>query len=58
MNAYQAANWLIKALDQRARTVLKVAEAVVERQGDFLTYGVTHLKPLVLRDIAADHRDA
>ena len=49
---YQAANWLIKALDQRARTVLKVAEAVVERQGDFLTYGVTHLKPLVLRDIA------
>jgi len=50
---YQAANWLIKALDQRARTVLKVAEAVVERQGDFLTYGVTHLKPLVLRDIAA-----
>lgn len=50
---YQAANWLIKALDQRARTVLKVAEAVVERQGDFLTYGITHLKPLVLRDIAA-----
>ena len=50
---FQAANWLIKALDQRARTVLKVAEAVVERQGDFLAYGVTHLKPLVLRDIAA-----
>ena len=48
----QAANWLIKALDQRARTVLKVAEAVVERQGDFLAYGVTHLKPLVLRNIA------
>ena len=49
---FQSANWLIKALDQRARTVLKVAEAVVEHQGDFLTYGVTHLKPLVLRDIA------
>ncbi len=49
---YQAAGWLIKALDQRARTVLKVAEAVVERQGEFLTHGVTHLKPLVLRDIA------
>lgn len=48
----QSANWLIKALDQRARTVLKVTEAVVERQGDFLTYGVSHLKPLVLRDIA------
>ena len=50
---FQSANWLIKALDQRARTVLKVTEAVVERQGDFLTYGVSHLKPLVLRDIAA-----
>ncbi len=50
---YQAANWLVKALDQRARTVLRVAEAVVERQGEFLTHGVTHLKPLVLRDIAA-----
>jgi len=50
---YQSANWLIKALDQRARTVLKVTEAVVERQSDFLTYGVSHLKPLVLRDIAA-----
>jgi RNA polymerase sigma-54 factor len=49
---YQAANWLIKALDQRARTVLKVAEAVVERQDAFLMHGVTHLKPLVLRDIA------
>jgi len=50
---YQSANWLIKALDQRARTVLKVTEAVVERQGDFLSYGVSHLRPLVLRDIAA-----
>ncbi|MEL6962661.1 MAG: RNA polymerase factor sigma-54 [Pseudomonadota bacterium] len=48
----QSANWLIKALDQRARTVLKVTEAVVERQGDFLTFGVSHLRPLVLRDIA------
>ncbi len=50
---FQSANWLIKALDQRARTVLKVTESVVERQGDFLTYGVSHLRPLVLRDIAA-----
>ena len=50
---FQSANWLIKALDQRARTVLKVTEAVVERQGEFLIHGVSHLKPLVLRDIAA-----
>ncbi len=50
---FQSANWLVKALDQRARTVLRVAEAVVERQLDFLNRGVQHLKPLVLRDIAA-----
>ncbi|MEM7041591.1 MAG: RNA polymerase factor sigma-54 [Pseudomonadota bacterium] len=50
---FQSANWLIKALDQRARTVLKVTEAVVERQGEFLIHGVSHMRPLVLRDIAA-----
>jgi RNA polymerase sigma-54 factor len=49
----QSANWLVKALDQRARTVLRVAEAVVARQLPFLQRGVHHLRPLVLRDIAA-----
>jgi RNA polymerase sigma-54 factor len=49
----QSANWLVKALDQRARTVLRVAEAVVARQLPFLQRGVQHLRPLVLRDIAA-----
>jgi RNA polymerase sigma-54 factor len=49
---FQSANWLVKALDQRARTVLKVAEAVVQRQLPFLKHGVQHLRPLVLRDIA------
>ncbi|WGF89808.1 RNA polymerase factor sigma-54 [Marinivivus vitaminiproducens] len=49
---FQAANWLVKALDQRARTVLRVAEAVVARQVAFLEHGVHHLRPLVLRDIA------
>lgn len=49
---FQSANWLVKALDQRARTVLRVAEFVVETQSDFLTYGVSHLKPLVLRQVA------
>jgi RNA polymerase sigma-54 factor len=48
----QSANWLVKALDQRARTVLRVAEAVVARQLPFLQRGVHHLRPLVLRDIA------
>jgi len=50
---FQSANWLVKALDQRARTVLRVAEAVVARQRSFLQHGVHHLRPLVLRDIAA-----
>lgn len=49
---FQTANWLTKALDQRARTVLRVAEAVVERQVAFLRHGVQQLRPLVLRDIA------
>jgi RNA polymerase sigma-54 factor len=49
---FQAAGWLVKALDQRARTVLRVAEAVVERQLGFLNHGVRQLRPMVLRDIA------
>ena len=48
----QSANWLAKALDQRARTVLRVAKAIFARQLAFLDGGVQHLRPLVLRDIA------
>jgi RNA polymerase sigma-54 factor len=48
----QSANWLVKALDQRARTLLKVAEAVVAHQLPFLDHGVHRLRPLLLRDIA------
>jgi len=46
------ANWLVKALDQRARTILKVATALVKRQGLFFEHGVRFLKPLTLKDIA------
>ena len=46
------ANWLVKSLDQRARTILKVASEIVRQQDAFLTYGVRHLKPLNLRTIA------
>jgi RNA polymerase sigma-54 factor len=46
------ANWLVKSLDQRARTILKVASEIVRQQDGFLTYGVRHLKPLNLRTIA------
>ncbi len=49
---FQSANWLAKALDQRARTVLRVAKAIFARQMPFLEHGVQQLRPLVLRDIA------
>jgi RNA polymerase sigma-54 factor len=46
------ANWLIKALDQRAQTIMKVAQAIVTSQEKFLLHGIRFLKPLVLKDIA------
>jgi RNA polymerase sigma-54 factor len=48
----QTANWLTRSLDQRARTILKVAHEIVRRQDGFLIHGVTHLKPLSLRIVA------
>ncbi len=47
-----AANWLVKALHQRATTVLKVASEIVRQQHGFFARGVGDLKPLILRDIA------
>jgi len=48
----QSANWLMKALDQRARTIVKVATEIVTRQEGFFRHGVSHLKPLTLRAVA------
>lgn len=48
------ANWLVKALDQRARTILKVASALVKKQQAFFEHGVRFLKPLTLKDIAEE----
>ncbi|MEH6629779.1 MAG: RNA polymerase factor sigma-54 [Halopseudomonas aestusnigri] len=48
----QSANWLIKALHQRATTVLKVATEIVRQQDGFFQKGVQALKPLTLKDIA------
>lgn len=48
------ANWLVKALDQRARTILKVATALVKTQQAFFEHGVRYLKPLTLKDIAEE----
>ena len=49
---WQQANWLVKALHQRATTILKVAAEIVKQQDAFFVHGVHHLKPLVLKDIA------
>lgn len=48
----QSANWLVKALHQRAQTILKVASELVRQQDAFFRHGVQALKPLILRDIA------
>jgi RNA polymerase sigma-54 factor len=50
----RSALWLIKSLDQRQRTIYKVATSIVEQQRDFLDHGVDHLRPMVLRDVAED----
>ena len=46
------ANWLIKALDQRQKTILKVAAQIVKKQDGFFRRGVSELKPLTLREVA------
>jgi RNA polymerase sigma-54 factor len=48
----QSANWLTRSLDQRARTILKVASEIVRRQDAFLVNGIRHLRPLNLRTVA------
>ncbi|HBH86882.1 MAG TPA: RNA polymerase sigma-54 factor [Syntrophaceae bacterium] len=50
----QSATWLIKSIQQRHRTIYKVTESILKLQRDFFDYGITYLKPLVLRDIADD----
>ncbi len=46
------ASWLIKSLDQRARTILKVSSEIVRQQDAFLAFGVQHLRPLNLKTVA------
>ncbi len=47
-----SANWLVKALDQRQRTIIKVASEIVKQQEGFFLKGVAHLRPLTLRQVA------
>lgn len=53
IDKYQGAQWLVKAMDQRAQTIIKVAAEIVRQQEGFFNYGASYLKPLVLRDVAA-----
>jgi len=48
----QSANWLVRALDQRQRTIVKVASEIVKQQQAFFTQGVSQLRPLTLRTVA------
>jgi RNA polymerase sigma-54 factor len=50
--ALQNANWLTRSLEQRARTILKVATEIVRQQDGFFVHGVTHLRPLNLKTVA------
>ena len=48
----QSANWLVKALDQRARTIIKVVSEIAKRQQGFFERGVGAMKPMTLREVA------
>ncbi len=50
----QGATWLVKALESRAQTILRVSAEIVRRQEGFFIHGISHLRPLTLRDIAAE----
>jgi RNA polymerase sigma-54 factor len=50
----RAALWFLRSVEQRQNTIIRVSEAIVRRQRDFLEHGIAHLRPLVLRDIADD----
>jgi RNA polymerase sigma-54 factor len=50
----RSALWLIKSLDQRQRTIYKVADSIVRQQREFLDKGIDFLRPMVLRDVAED----
>lgn len=48
----RSAQWLIRAIEQRRRTIIRVTECIVEKQREFLERGVAYLKPMILRDVA------
>lgn len=52
----RAATWLIKSIHQRQQTLYRVTQSIFKFQSEFLDHGVSHLKPMVLRDVAEDIR--
>lgn len=48
------AQWLIRAIEQRRKTIIRVAECIVSMQRDFFEKGVAHLRPMILRDVARE----
>jgi RNA polymerase sigma-54 factor len=48
----RSAAWLIRAIEQRRRTIIRVTECIIEKQREFLEKGVAYLKPMILRDVA------
>ncbi len=51
-NKLRSAQWLIRSIDQRRKTIVKVTECIVEKQRDFFDKGIEYLKPMILRDVA------
>ncbi|HUH02850.1 MAG TPA: RNA polymerase factor sigma-54, partial [Kofleriaceae bacterium] len=50
----RSAQWLIRSIQQRQRTIIKVSESILKFQREFFEKGIAHLKPLILRDVAED----
>ena len=50
----RSAQWLIKSIHQRERTMYKVMKSIIRHQREFFDHGISHLKPLNLRDVADD----
>jgi RNA polymerase sigma-54 factor len=51
-NKLRSAQWLIRSIDQRRKTIVRVTECIVEKQREFFDRGIEFLKPMILRDIA------
>jgi RNA polymerase sigma-54 factor len=53
-NKLRSAQWLIRSIDQRRKTIERVTDCIVEKQKDFFEKGIEYLKPMILRDVAEE----